>query len=55
MILGVKPWRNGVIMKFVFFITMSGLITGYDTGTVSILALLLSQGNVVNFDIFGAG
>ena len=54
-VLGQTPWNNFFVAKFVFVLILSGLLSGYSTGNVSVLGLLLSSGQVVSFDIFGAG
>lgn len=53
--MGKTPWNNFFIAKFVFVLILSGLLSGYSNGNVSVLGLLLANGQVVSFDIFRAG
>ena len=40
-ILGEKQWNNSFVMKIVAFLAISGFVTGFDIGSVSIIGLYL--------------
>jgi hypothetical protein len=47
-ILGEKQWNNSFVMKIAAFLAISGFVTGYDIGTVSVIGLYLIDPNNKN-------
>jgi len=47
--IGMKHWNNGFVMRVALFLTISGFITGYDIGVVSVIALYLFDDGIAVF------